>query len=765
MTFHRHKTLLLIILAFVMIPVIASAQAPNLDTIKLRLIWKHQFQFAGYYMAVQKGFYTNRGLDVDIIEFDHNINNLDEVTSGETEFAVGRSSLLIDKAKGKKITALLATYQHSPIMLLTKANDDINSPADLRGKRIMLTPDAASSGEITAMLLRAGLSKKDFISLPHSYNVEDLINGNTDALASYVSNEPYKMIQRGIPYNIIHPAEYGFIMYSDILYTSEGLIDGSPDLVENFYTASIEGWKYAFANIPETVDIIHRYYNSQNRSREALLFEGQELMKLAFDEHQNFGQLLPHRLSSMAQIFLLANILDAVPDLEGFIYKPPAERLDLTYKELAYIKDKQVINVCVQKNWQPYEQIQNDLYQGILADFTHLIQDKSGLSISPVPTTSSQQALTLTLQGICDITSRATQNTTASDLLLFSDVYINIPLVYVSLKPVKDISSLKTRVAISRKSTYFNQLLQDKKQFTFIETNSELEALNMLNEGLVDGVIGSQAHINFLSSSNDTNRLILTDYNLPLKTGFAMNEQRQVLQSILNKILALITDQDRDKIMSYWIISSPKKGLSDQTYFIIISLISLYTLFILFRYSSALLRSKILKELAETDQLTGIANRRKVIDDIQKHIDLSNRYNHDLSLIFFDIDDFKKINDQYGHETGDRILIELTALVCNQIRKTDSFGRWGGEEFVISSPESVITDVHKMTSMLKKNINQYNFKINHPLSCSFGLTNYQSGESLDNLIQRADKTMYRAKQQGKNCIVMNKTEPDKTSET
>jgi polar amino acid transport system substrate-binding protein len=746
---------LIIILAILFVPVQVSAQNTPLEKVTLRLVWKHQFQFAGYYMAIHKGFYAKRGLDVDIIECDLEINNLKAVTTGETEFAVGRSSLLIDMARGANIVALFAAYQHSPFMLLSKAFNGIDKPADLRGKHIMLTPDAASSGELITMLLNAGLSKKDYISQPHSYNVDDLINGNTDALASYVSNEPYKMIQQGLPYSILHPADYGFDMYADILFTSAKMAKEKPVLVDNFYEASIEGWKYAFANITETVSIIHQFYNSQNRSREALLFEAQELKKLAFDERKNFGTLLPHRFRSMTQIYLLAGIIDKAPKLDKFIYKPPVGKLNLTYDELEYIKDKQVLNICIQKNWLPYENIQGNNYQGILADFSHLVRDKAGLSMYPIATDSSQQALTLTLQGICDLTTAATYQTGRNNLLLFSEAYINIPLVYVSQKPVNDINPIKTTVAISTSSPYYNIILRNKKHYTFIETGSSLESLKMLQEGSVDALIGSQAHIKFLLADNKISGFNLSDYNLGnLKTSFAMNHQHQVLLSILNKTLEIITPKDRDKIMSQWIITVQPQSISNKIYIFLIGVITLFSLFILYRYFSTLIRSNILKELSETDQLTNISNRRKALEDIQRHIDLSNRYSHHLSLIYFDIDNFKIINDHYGHKTGDYVLSELADLIKKHIRKTDSFGRWGGEEFIISSPESSLDDTNKMASILKTEIQQHDFKLQKKVTCSFGITSYQKGESLDSFINRADKAMYRAKHSGKDCIVI-----------
>ncbi|MCK4711194.1 MAG: transporter substrate-binding domain-containing protein, partial [Gammaproteobacteria bacterium] len=321
----------------------------------------------------------------------------------------------------------------------------------------------------------------------------------------------------------------------------------------------------------------------------------------------------------MAQIYQLAGIIDRTPKLEGFIYTPPAGKLNLTYEELAYLKDKQVLNICVQKGWFPYEKMEGNQYQGILADFSHLIRDKTGLSIYPVPTDSSEQALTLTLQGICDITSTATQQTDTNNLLLFTSNYINIPLVYLSNKPMKEIALSNGKVAIATNSPYYKIIQDSTKQFTFVNTSSVDEALDMLKEGRVDAVIGSQAHIGYLVAEKNMGGLSLTDnYMKNWKTSFAMNHQHRVLHSILNKTLELLTPQEHDKIMSRWITHIPQQGVSAQTYLILIGFITLFSLFILYRYFSALLRSKILKELSETDQLTGAANRRKSLEEIQR---------------------------------------------------------------------------------------------------------------------------------------------------
>ena len=246
------------------------AQTADLTPVSLRLLWKHQFQFAGYYVAQEKGFYADAGLDVSIHEFASATNLVDDVLSGGSDFAVGRSSILIDKARGKDIVALFAAFQDSPLMLLSLESSGIQSPADLRSRNIMLTQQAEQVADVLAMMLQSGITPDDFNPQNHSFNLQDLIAGKTDAMGSYVSNEPYQLQLKGIPYRVLHPKDYGFSMYSDILFTSARTARERPETTRAFYQASLKGWHYAFDHIEETVDIILAGYNSQKRSREAL---------------------------------------------------------------------------------------------------------------------------------------------------------------------------------------------------------------------------------------------------------------------------------------------------------------------------------------------------------------------------------------------------------------------------------------------------------------------------------------------------------------
>lgn len=160
-----------------------------------------------------------------------------------------------------------------------------------------------------------------------------------------------------------------------------------------------------------------------------------------------------------------------------------------------------------------------------------------------------------------------------------------------------------------------------------------------------------------------------------------------------------------------------------------------------------------LEELASTDYLTGLKNRFKFEEIFNQELIRSRRYNTPLSLIMFDIDYFKKINDTFGHDIGDSVLKEISHLVEVHVRQSDVVARWGGEEFMILTPEVDLESVFALAEKLREAINGFKFfKIGH-LTCSFGVSQLHQDENFTSLCQRVDTAMYQAKESGRNRTV------------
>ncbi|MEL7607545.1 MAG: GGDEF domain-containing protein [Sedimentibacter saalensis] len=160
-----------------------------------------------------------------------------------------------------------------------------------------------------------------------------------------------------------------------------------------------------------------------------------------------------------------------------------------------------------------------------------------------------------------------------------------------------------------------------------------------------------------------------------------------------------------------------------------------------------------LLRLSITDSLTGIFNRAKFNEELKKWTDYCSRYESDISLVFFDIDNFKRVNDNYGHMTGDKVIQDIVLSIQNKIRSTDIFARWGGEEFVILLPNTGNDQAAEMAERMRIAIEKITVSESENITCSFGIATLRENESSESFIKRGDKLLYEAKRRGKNIVV------------
>jgi diguanylate cyclase (GGDEF)-like protein len=160
-----------------------------------------------------------------------------------------------------------------------------------------------------------------------------------------------------------------------------------------------------------------------------------------------------------------------------------------------------------------------------------------------------------------------------------------------------------------------------------------------------------------------------------------------------------------------------------------------------------------LNELATQDVLTGVANRFQFDKALSHSILLAQRYERGLSILLLDIDHFKKVNDIYGHLAGDDVLKKFTQILINGTRKTDIVARWGGEEFVILLPDTEFSSAIKLAETLRLKVSEGDFSPVDRITCSIGITQWNEGETPDQLLKRVDKKLYAAKEEGRNRVV------------
>jgi class 3 adenylate cyclase/ABC-type nitrate/sulfonate/bicarbonate transport system substrate-binding protein len=270
-----------------------------LEKVSLQLKWLHQFQFAGYYVALEKGFYRDAGLDVEIRQGGVGIDAMADVGSGKADFGVCASGVILPQAGKAKMVVLGVIFQHSAANILVPSRARINALPDLTGHRLM---DASGSEDLAAMLKQQGV---DYAALPrvdHTGNPLDLVAGKADAMVSYVTNEPFVLEQHGVPYRSFTPRTFGFDFYGDNLCTSEALARRKPEMVQAFLAASLKGWEHALADKQDAVELILRRY-PVIKSREALMFEAVRTEALIQRGLIQLGSQTPERWNAIARIY------------------------------------------------------------------------------------------------------------------------------------------------------------------------------------------------------------------------------------------------------------------------------------------------------------------------------------------------------------------------------------------------------------------------------------------------------------------------------
>lgn len=292
------------------------ADSLELTSVRLQLKWKHQFQFAGYYAAVEQGFYRDAGLNVEIIEAHGTESSSEIVLSGRAEFGIAMSDLVLLKAQKQPVVALAAIYQHSPLVFLAPKNSGIDTLHDLIGRRVALEEHSA---ELLAYLESEQIQTDQLDIVPHEFSVQKLLTGKVDAISAYSTDEPFNLLERDLSYNIFSPRSGGIDFYGDTLFTTSDYLEKNPETVSGFLSATKKGWKYALANPEEIIDLILKEI-SQRHSREHLLFEMKKSRRLILPDVVEIGYMNEGRWEHIIDTYRELGMIEDRVDLSGFIY-------------------------------------------------------------------------------------------------------------------------------------------------------------------------------------------------------------------------------------------------------------------------------------------------------------------------------------------------------------------------------------------------------------------------------------------------------------
>ncbi len=740
---------------------IMHASASELQPVSLQLKWKHAFQFAGFYIAREKGFYRDVGLDVEIREIQADTDVVKEVISGHANYGISDSALVLDKMNGKPVVALAAILQHSPLALMTLQSSGIDNPRKLAGHKVMVFSNKKTAS-LSAMLGTNGIDSGQIQLIPHSFDINDLISGKVDAFEVYTTDQPFSLQQRHIRYHLLKPQDYGFDFYGDMLFTSLSELKQHSLRTRNFYRASLRGWRYAFNHIEETIRLIRNKYNSQHLSHDHLLYEANQMRQLSGVSEGIFSQIDLQKIKPIANVFRLLNLQNKPYRLDDFIYKEGQAYLSMAQMKFLQSHEIKVIST---DTWAPFNlRSKQHSLQGIAIDYWNLIRHKTGIRSRMRITHHWLDVINSIKNKTADITLSTGMTQSRKAFARFSKPYVSFPIAFATTSDkgfIADIESLEQQtIAVGKGYSAYHLLRQQYPGLKLMPVSNISAALRLVSDGKAYAAADILPVLSYkIGEKGYSNLKISAATPFRFDVRFMVRKDYPELVDIINEAIDSISAGERQTIFNKWVAVKFENNNDYQLLLKIVAALGLLLL-LLYAWNRSLQREiqrrkraeARLHQIATTDVLTSIHNRYKLDSLLEQQMLLYKRYKRPFSVFFIDIDDFKTINDRYGHEIGDIILIEFARLVQHNIRKSDYFGRWGGEEFLIILPETGLSQAESMAEKLLKVINQHEFHAIGQLTCSIGIAQIMPFDRERNLISRADQGLYLAKQQGKNRV-------------
>lgn len=313
-------------------PAVSTSSVPLTQT-NIQLSWVHTIEFAGFYEAVDRGYYTEENIEVRIDnggvddkgEF---IDPIQRVVEGKNDFGIiGADSVMAARANGQPLVAVAAIYQRNPIVLMSLAKNNIVSPKDLVGKKIGVAPGDELIYQ--ALFASQNISRDEVTEVSIDASLEPLLNGEVDVRTGFVTNEPIALRHEGHEVNLILPSDYGVNLYSNVIFTTEKTIAERPELIEKFLRATVRGYEDAIAD-PE-----HAAKLSVARNNELKVENETESMQASLPllkpARSQVGMMEPAIWESMHQILLDNGILSTPLDFKAaytltFLEKVHAEQ-------------------------------------------------------------------------------------------------------------------------------------------------------------------------------------------------------------------------------------------------------------------------------------------------------------------------------------------------------------------------------------------------------------------------------------------------------
>ena len=558
----------------------AAEESGVLTRVSLQLSWKYQFQFAGFIAAREKGFYRDAGLEVELREYQTEMDVPAEVLEGRSEFAVSYATVIRDRMLGKPFVLLANYLKRSPHALVTQP--DIYSPAELKGRRVMGEPNELDSANFRQMFKRFELSQEDFTAVPHTFNADAFADGEVDAMTVFLTNEVFRLDQRRIPYNVLDPNSYGVPFYDGNLFTTEAFAAAHPATVAAFVAASNRGWHYALEHPEELVELIKSNYDSQGKSREHLRFEARELRRFIQPEVFPVGSIDPQQIRRIQELFIETGFAERVIDPASFIFTTPeATAFDLTARERALSQEQRDflalhprLKVRINSDLPPYTFLEKGRARGYFIDLLELMFEGLNVDLDYLERECSIEACAALLdRGEADLLTSIMRLPSRRSLMRFSEpvARVNYPAIVTQAqsRPLPDLAALRgKRLALVEGHAFHHAITASGIEFQPHFVDSLPKALEAVSYGQADATLMSGVMSMWVArrlnlvNLRPTGAARFAEYE-GRHSAFAVAKGQPVLQGLLNRLMARIDPEKIEALKAKWLFVTRGPGRAE----------------------------------------------------------------------------------------------------------------------------------------------------------------------------------------------------------
>jgi diguanylate cyclase (GGDEF)-like protein len=451
----------------------------------------------------------------------------------------------------------------------------------------------------------------------------------------------------------------------------------------------------------------------------------------------------------------------------------------LTKSEIEYLKNKKVLNMCIDPDWMPFEKNENGKHIGMTAEYIEIMQKEINTPIKMVETKTWMESLKFGQERKCDIFSLAMPTPERLKYLDFTEPYLSVPLVLVTSIEgyyVDDMAKvINKKIAVIKGYAYTEILKEKYPNMELIEVQNLKEGLEKVRDKKVFGLVETLATTGYHIQKNYVGELkIAGKFEENWELGVGTRNDEPILQEIFNKAINQISKDKKQEILNKWISVS---YLQETDYTRILKLaFGIGTLFLVVLLSIISVNRKLsleiknrkeaekkLQMLSITDELTTLYNRRYFNEIFTSFINSAKRKNETICFVMLDIDHFKQYNDTYGHASGDSALAAFSLALKESFTRADDYCfRLGGEEFGVlfkgldkEEAKRLVEGVRKKIEDLQ--IEHKNNSASKYLTASFGLIIKEAMRVKDEneLYREADEMLYKAKSSGRNRVATN----------